>query len=86
MFSGKDEEPEGQTRRPRRPQRGRSNVLFELLLLGADGSGKSTFIRQMQYIHGSGFNDIDRQDMVPFIHSNILEAMKILVRQMKEDR
>ena len=29
-------------------QTGKSDVLFELLLLGADGSGKSTFIRQMQ--------------------------------------
>ena len=37
----------GSTGRKKR-RGGRSNVLFELLLLGADGSGKSTFIRQMQ--------------------------------------
>ena len=38
------------SRPPKRPPKktGKSNVLFELLLLGADGSGKSTFIRQMQ--------------------------------------
>ena len=84
-FSGKNEDPQptnpGQARIEKR-KKGRSNVLFELLLLGADGSGKSTFIRQMQYIHGHGFNDIERQDMIPFIHANIIDALKILVNQM----
>jgi len=85
-VSGKNEDPQptnpGQARIEKR-KKGRSNVLFELLLLGADGSGKSTFIRQMQYIHGHGFNDIERQDMIPFIHANIIDALKILVNQMR---
>ena len=60
----------------------RSNVLFELLLLGADGSGKSTFIKQMQLIHGQGFNDSDREEMKPFVYRNIFNAMEIIVSQM----
>jgi len=71
-------------RKSRRKRRGtgRSNVLFELLLLGADGSGKSTFIKQMQLIHGQGFNDNNRVEMIPFVHKNIFDAMEIIVGQM----
>jgi len=76
-----------------RPERSRENsptptpkrrpdVLFELLLLGADGSGKSTFIRQMQLIHGQGFNDNDRADMITYVHQNIFDAMTIFITQM----
>jgi len=51
-------------------------------LLGADGSGKSTFIRQMQLIHGQGFNDDERADLVPFVHKNIFDAMDTFISQM----
>lgn len=63
-------------------QSGKSDVLFELLLLGADGSGKSTFIRQMQLIHGQGFNDDERADLIPFVHKNIFDAMDTFISQM----
>merc|ERR1712154_183224 len=71
------------SRKPRPPRpddRG-----FELLLLGADGSGKSTFIRQMQIIHGRGFNDNDKMELVPHVYDNIFDAMKILVMMVEED-
>merc|ERR1711874_731230 len=69
------------TLRPFRP-----DFEFELLLLGADGSGKSTFIRQMQLIHGPGFNDNDKVDLVPDVYDNIFDAMTVLARQIEEDR
>merc|ERR1712154_662020 len=72
------------SRKPRPPRpddRG-----FELLLLGVGGSGKSTFIRQMQIIHGRGFNDNDKVDFIPDIYDNIFDAMKVLARQIEEDR
>merc|ERR1711874_326981 len=69
------------TLRPFRP-----DFEFELLLLGADGSGKSTFIRQMQLIHGHGFNDNDKVDLVPDVYDNIFDAMTVLARQIEEDR
>jgi len=82
--SGRDESEErhGTSRRKPKPK---PNVVFELLLLGADGSGKSTFIRQMQIIHGQGFNDVERAELIPDIHQNILDAMEILVNQMGEN-
>jgi len=67
-------------KRPRKP-----TVEFHLLLLGADGSGKSTFIRQMQIIHGQGFNDTERAELIPDIHNNIFDPMVVLVEQMKEE-
>lgn len=54
---------------------------FELILLGTEGSGKSTFIKQMQIIHGTGFNDQERADYVPIIKSNIFDTMEILATQ-----
>jgi len=52
---------------------------FELLILGTNGSGKSTFLRQMQIIHKNGFNDRERREYVDDIHNNIFDAMNILV-------
>jgi len=85
IFCPRPTDPTGGSRptrklRPLRPDE------FELLLLGADGSGKSTFIRQMQIIHGRGFNDNDKVDLVPDIYDNIFDAMKVLARQIEEDR
>jgi len=71
--------------KPPRPPR-RDDKGFELLLLGADGSGKSTFIRQMQIIHGRGFNDTDKMKLVPHVYDNIFDAMAILVAMIEEDR
>merc|ERR1712133_142495 len=77
-----DQPPNPPSSRRKRRGTGRSNVLFELLLLGADGSGKSTFIKQMQLIHGQGFNDNHRDKNKTFVHQNIFDAMEIIVSQM----
>jgi len=77
-----DQPPNPNSSRRKRRGTGRSNVLFELLLLGADGSGKSTFIKQMQLIHGQGFNDNHRDENKTFVHQNIFDAMEIIVSQM----
>ena len=34
-----------------------------------------------QLIHGQGFNDDERADLVPFVHKNIFDAMEILIYQ-----
>jgi len=78
-LSAPDPTPPHERPRPAKPPA----VVFELLLLGADGSGKSTFIRQMQIIHGQGFNDEERAELIPDIQRNILEAMTVLVQQMQ---
>lgn len=54
----------------------------KLLLLGAGGSGKSTFFKQLRSIHGSGINVNERRTLYrPIVHSNIVASMKTLVSE-----
>lgn len=49
---------------------------------GTGESGKSTFIKQMRIIHGSGYNDNDRRDFIQLVFQNILTSMQNLIRAM----
>ncbi|CAH8475822.1 unnamed protein product [Heterobilharzia americana] len=52
---------------------GRKEV--KLLLLGTGESGKSTFVKQMRIIHGSGYTDADKRAFISLIYQNIFLAM-----------
>jgi GTPase SAR1 family protein len=54
---------------------------IKLLLLGAGESGKSTIFKQMKVIYGDQYTDAERRQQVPTVHSNVLQAMKILLDQ-----
>ena len=56
----------------------------KLLLLGSGGSGKSTFFKQLQTIHGNGFSDKDRLSYQNHVYHQIIEQMKTLIRRSKE--
>ena len=53
-------------------------------VLGAGESGKSTFIKQMRIIHGSGFSEDERRDFVCVVHHNLCVAMQTLIRAMEK--
>ncbi|XP_047686882.1 guanine nucleotide-binding protein subunit alpha-14 isoform X2 [Panthera pardus] len=55
---------------------------FKLLLLGTGESGKSTFIKQMRIIHGSGYSDEDRKGFTKLVYQNIFTAMQSMIRAM----
>ncbi|XP_057576454.1 guanine nucleotide-binding protein subunit alpha-14 isoform X2 [Hippopotamus amphibius kiboko] len=55
---------------------------FKLLLLGTGESGKSTFIKQMRIIHGSGYSDEDRKGFTKLVYQNIFTAMQAMIRAM----
>ncbi|XP_045696936.1 guanine nucleotide-binding protein subunit alpha-14 isoform X1 [Phyllostomus hastatus] len=55
---------------------------LKLLLLGTGESGKSTFIKQMRIIHGSGYSDEDRKGFTKLVYQNIFTAMQAMVRAM----
>ncbi|XP_054545213.1 guanine nucleotide-binding protein subunit alpha-14 [Talpa occidentalis] len=55
---------------------------LKLLLLGTGESGKSTFIKQMRIIHGSGYNDEDRKGFTKLVYQNIFTAMQAMIRAM----
>ncbi|XP_028658277.1 guanine nucleotide-binding protein subunit alpha-14-like [Erpetoichthys calabaricus] len=55
---------------------------LKLLLLGTGESGKSTFIKQMRIIHGSGYTDEDRRGFTKLVYQNIFTAMQSMIRAM----
>ncbi|XP_063151234.1 guanine nucleotide-binding protein subunit alpha-14-like [Candoia aspera] len=68
-------------RRLRRDKR-HSRRELKLLLLGTGESGKSTFIKQMKIIHGSGFSEEDRKSFTKLVYQNIYSAMQAMVSAM----
>ena len=62
----------------------RDMKIKKLLLLGSGGSGKSTFFKQLQTIHGNGFSDKDRLSYQNHVYHQIIEQMKTLVRRSFE--
>ncbi|XP_004713879.1 guanine nucleotide-binding protein subunit alpha-14 [Echinops telfairi] len=71
-------EIERQLRRDRKDARRE----LKLLLLGTGESGKSTFIKQMRIIHGSGYSDEDRRGFTKLVYQNIFTAMQAMIRAM----
>ncbi|KAK9678914.1 G-protein alpha subunit [Popillia japonica] len=63
---------------------GRKEV--KLLLLGTGESGKSTFIKQMRIIHGTGYTDEDKRTYIKSIFQNILMAMQSMIEAMDKLR
>ncbi|XP_074993162.1 guanine nucleotide-binding protein subunit alpha-14 [Calonectris borealis] len=71
-------EIERQLRRDKRDARRE----LKLLLLGTGESGKSTFIKQMRIIHGSGYTEEDRKGFTKLVYQNIFTAMQAMIRGM----
>jgi guanine nucleotide-binding protein G(q) subunit alpha len=55
---------------------------LKLLLLGCGESGKSTFIKQMRIIHGSGYSDEDKKGFAKLIFQNVFMAMQSMIKAM----
>ncbi|KAK9739408.1 G-protein alpha subunit [Popillia japonica] len=55
---------------------------LKLLLLGTGEAGKSTFIKQMQIIHGSGYSREDKLGYIKLIYRNIFMVMQSLIAAM----
>uniref|UniRef100_A0A673KXF5 Guanine nucleotide-binding protein subunit alpha n=1 Tax=Sinocyclocheilus rhinocerous TaxID=307959 RepID=A0A673KXF5_9TELE len=55
---------------------------LKLLLLGTGESGKSTFIKQMRIIHGSGYSEEDRRSFTKLVYQNIFTSLQAMIRAM----
>ncbi|MBN3315543.1 GNA11 protein, partial [Atractosteus spatula] len=53
------------------------------LLPGTGESGKSTFIKQMRIIHGTGYTDEDKRGFTKLVYQNIFTAMQSMIRAME---
>ncbi|KAI5278318.1 Guanine Nucleotide-Binding Protein Subunit Alpha-14 [Manis pentadactyla] len=51
-------------------------------MAGTGESGKSTFIKQMRIIHGSGYSDEDRKGFTKLVYQNIFTAMQAMIKAM----
>ncbi len=56
---------------------------LKLLILGTGESGKSTFIKQMRILHGSGYNDEDKKLFIKLIINNIFIALNSMIDAMQ---
>ncbi|KAJ8286343.1 hypothetical protein GJAV_G00037400 [Gymnothorax javanicus] len=50
---------------------------------GTGESGKSTFIKQMRIIHGSGYTLEDRCGFTKLVHQNIIISMQAIIQALK---
>ena len=57
--------------------------MLMMLCLGTGESGKSTFIKQMRIIHGSGYSDDDKRGFIKLVYQNIFMAMNSMIRAME---
>lgn len=62
----------------------KSQKALKLLLLGAGESGKSTVVKQMRLINGSGFSDRERVQYTGVIWSDAVQSMRILISSAHE--
>ena len=60
----------------------RSKNELKLLLLGTGESGKSTFVKQMRIIHGTGFSNEDRYSFKNLIYQNTFMAVQSMIEAM----
>ena len=51
---------------------------------GTGESGKSTFIKQMRIIHGSGYSDDDKRSFIKLVYQNIFMAMNSMIHAMDQ--
>ena len=57
--------------------------LIPVHLPGTGESGKSTFIKQMRIIHGSGYSDEDKRGFIKLVYQNIFMAMQSMIKAME---
>ncbi|XP_014670196.1 PREDICTED: guanine nucleotide-binding protein alpha-4 subunit-like [Priapulus caudatus] len=55
----------------------------QLLILGAAGSGKSTFTKQLRIHYGDGYPTDERAKYTPYVFDNMCEALLTILRNMK---
>ena len=56
---------------------------LKLLLLGAGESGKSTVVKQMKILYGSGYSTMERMQFRPIVLSNAVESIFKIIQAME---
>jgi len=67
--------------------RRQENKVKKLLLLGAGGSGKSTFFKQLRILHGTGIKHQEMENVYKqIVHSNVIVGMKSLIQAYQDTK
>uniref|UniRef100_A0A8C1EKN2 Guanine nucleotide-binding protein subunit alpha n=1 Tax=Cyprinus carpio carpio TaxID=630221 RepID=A0A8C1EKN2_CYPCA len=64
-------------------QKKRQQRDIKMLLLGTGESGKTTFMKQMKIIHGSGYSEEERRSYTALVFQNVFQAMSAMKDAMK---
>lgn len=56
--------------------------IYIFAVSGTGESGKSTFIKQMRIIHGSGYSDEDKRGFTKLVFQNIFMATQSMIKAM----
>jgi len=67
------------------PEQTQANT-FSVLCLGIGGCGKSTFVKQMKLIHHENWDDVEIDNYVKIIRSNIVYGLQEAVDQAKRTK
>ena len=55
------------------------------MLLGGSGVGKTTLFKQLQFIHGDGFDDANRQTYRDAIWEQMIDGLQTMTKVLDED-
>lgn len=58
----------------------------KMLILGSSDSGKSTLLKQLKILHGSGFEDSQRKEYALQIRRNILTVISVLLGKLNQEQ
>lgn len=58
-------------------------MFHTLCIIGGAGSGKSTFIKQIQLNYGDGFPESERLKFRTQVYENVVESIHVLLDCMK---
>ncbi|GBN66200.1 Guanine nucleotide-binding protein G(q) subunit alpha [Araneus ventricosus] len=61
---------------------GKRQISIKMELKRTGESGKSTFIKQMRIIHGSGYSDEDKKGFIKLVYQNVFMAMQSMIKAM----
>ena len=56
----------------------------KILLLGAGEGGKSTIVKQMRIIHGSGYSRVERMYFRRIVYSNTIQSLFAILEAMEK--
>jgi len=64
--------------------RQKESQVKRLLLLGAGGSGKSTFFKQLTQIHGKGLDERQRQKYKDPVYDNVISCIQFVLQKAED--